>query len=366
MLKSISTFGLFTQRSENLRSLENDLALRLNEASTGRKSDVAGDLGVEISILNELRSMQSENSVFLSSIDAFTRRSDFMVGALTSVNDAVNTLVAEVVLNAPQAGQSVSALDETANTMITQLVDALNTSADGRFLFSGIDIDAIPLRRPGEINPATGLSPNDVMAGILDGAAYAPPQPPAFTPAFTAAEAATAIARFNEVFDGTNAALPAPTADYSFENTLYDGAVGGPAVSARVSNGAPVEYGVTAEDAAFRQALQGAYMLSSVDLQAMAGTAAYEPYITAALDLLTNGLEDIRAVTAQLGGVQADVEDRKAALVSQNLIINAQVNAYEQVDPIETQSLVSEIEKQIEAAYAATVRGSRLRLTNFI
>jgi len=366
MLKSISTFGLFTQRSENLRSLENDLATTLNEASTGRKSDVAGDIGVEVSILTELRSMKSDNDVFLRSIDAFERRAEFMVGALNTTDEALNALVANVVLNTPDAGQSVSALPEAANAAITQIVDTLNISVDGRFLFSGVDIDAIPLRRPDEINPGTGLAPNDVMPGVLDGTAYAPAQPPAFTPAFTAAEAATAIARFNDAFNGTNAALPAPTDAFSFENTLYDGSIGGPPVSARLSNGAPVEYGVTAEDQAFRDALQGAYMLASADLAAMAGTDAYEPYVTAALDLLTGGLGAVRDQAARLGAIQNDVEGRKTALTSQNLILNVQINAYELVDPIETQSLVTEIEKQIEAAYAATVRGSRLRLTNFL
>ena len=54
MLKSISTFGIFSQRTENLRTLEAEFSVRLNELNTNRKSDIAGDLGVEISILNEL------------------------------------------------------------------------------------------------------------------------------------------------------------------------------------------------------------------------------------------------------------------------------------------------------------------------
>ena len=366
MLKSISTFGVFAQRSDNLRSLEADLAQRLNESSTGRKSDVAGDIGVEVSVLTELRSMKSENDSFLSSIETFERRAEFMVDALNTTDGAVSSLIGTVVLNLPDADQTVGTLRDAANAALTQIVDTLNTSADGRFLFSGVDIDAIALRRPDETNPASGLSPNDVMAGVLDGTAYAPPLPPAFTPAFTAAEAATAIARFTDVFDGTNAALPAPTDDFSFENTLYDGAVGGPPVAARLGAGAPVNYGVTAEDQAFRQALQGAYMLNSVDLVEMAGTEAYEPYVRAALDLLDAGLSEVRNLAAGLGGLQADAEDRRASLTSQNLILNAQINAYELADPIETSSLVTEIERQLEAAYSATVRASRLSLTNFL
>ena len=365
MLKSISTFSLFTQRNANLRELEAKLARTLEESSTTRKSDVAEAIGREISILNQLRTQQGENEAFLSSINAFERRSEFTSNALVAIDASLNSLIEKTVLNAPQAGDTIGALGLAAESTINEVVDALNTSVDGRFLFSGIDVDALSMRRAGEVNPLTGLSPNDVAAGILDGTAYAPAQPPAFV-AFTAAEAATAITRFTEVFDGTNAGLGPPTENYSFERTLYDGALGGPAVSVRVGNGAPLDYGVSAEDAAFRTALQGAYMLSSVDLQTLKGTEAYEPYVTAALDLMTTGLTQLRDMTAQLGETQVDVEARKAVLETQNLALNLQIDAYEVADPIETQSLVNEIEKQLDAAYAATVRASRLSLTNYL
>lgn len=366
MLKSISTFSLFNQRNETLRSLEADMARALQESSTTKKSDLAGDLGVEISILNELRSQKSTNASYLSAIDSFDRRSEFMASALNAVNDGVNSLVKDVVLNTPQAGDAIGALNLAAQAAIDLIADTLNVNADGRFLFSGVDLNVSPLRSSDELNPGSGLSPNNVIAGILDGTAYGPPLPPAFSPAFTAAEAADAIARFNAVFDGTNAALPLPTQNFSFENTFYDGAVGGPAISARVSDGAPVDYGVSAENEAFRKVLQGAYMIASADLQEMAGTDAYEPYVTAALDLLTSGLDDIRSLNAELGAVQVDMAARRETIGAQGLVLDLQINAYELVDPIETQSLVNEIDKQLEAAYAATVRATRLRLTNFL
>lgn len=366
MLKSISTFSLFNQRSETLRSLEADMARALQEASTTKKSDLAGDLGVEISILNELRSQKSANASYESAIDSFDRRSAFMTSAFNAVNDGVNALVKDLVLNTPEAGDTVGVLDLAAQAAINLIVDTLNVSADGRFLFSGVDLDVSPLRGADEVNPGSGLSPNDVIAGILDGSAYAPPLPPAFSPAFTAAEAADAIARFDAVFDGTNAALAPPTQDFSFENTFYDGAVGGPAISARVSDGAPVDYGVSADNDAFRKVLQGAYMIAGADLQGMAGTDAYEPYVTAALELLTSGLDDIRVLNAELGAVQVDMAARRETITAQALVLDLQINAYELVDPIETQSLVNEIEKQLDAAYAATVRATRLRLTNFL
>ena len=365
MLKSISTFSLFTQRSANLRELEGNLARALEEASTTRKSDVAESLGRDISVLNELRTQRSDNQAFLDSITSFELRSTFMVDAFTAGDASLNALIENVLQNTPQAGQTIGGVQLAARNAIDQVVSLLNTNVDGRFLFSGVDVDTIAMRGADEVNPLTGLSPNDVAAGILDGTAYAPAQPPAFA-AYTVAEATAAIARFDGVFDGTNAGLGPPTEDYSFERTFYDGAVGGPAISIRTSKGAPVEYGVSAENAAFRKALQGAYMIASVDLQALVGTDAYEPYMTAALDLLAGGQTDLRSLTADIGSVQANVEQSKQIITDQNLALELQINAYELVDPIENQSLVNEIEKQLDAAYAATVRATRLSLTNYL
>jgi flagellar hook-associated protein 3 FlgL len=365
MLKSISTFGLLTQRSANLRALESDLANTTHELSTGKKSDIASQLREETPVLIALRAKYEENTAFLQSVNTFERRAEIMSAAFSNVNSALNMIVENTVVNVPDAGDSIATLSLSARSALEQIVDALNANFDGRFLFSGIDIDLAPFHRATEASATSGLTPDQVAAGLLAGTAYAPAQPPAFG-AYTALEAADAIARFDAAFDGTNAALPAPTDDYSFERSFYNGALAGPLPSVRLSDGAPLSYGATGDDPALRSAFQGLYMLASVDLPAMAGTEAYEPYVTEALNRLTVGQDALRAVHASLGAAQNAVADSKSALQSQNLILNNQIIAYEEADPIETQSRFAEIEKQLDAAYAATVRVSRLRLTNYL
>ena len=123
---------------------------------------------------------------------------------------------------------------------------------------------------------------------------------------------------------------------------------------------------MTGEDGAIRSTLQGLYMLASVDLTQMAGTDAFEPYVTEALNRLTNGQDAIRANQASLGATQIAVSEHKVTYNTQNTILNININAYELSDPIETQSRFAEIEKQLDAAYAATVRASSLRLTKYL
>lgn len=365
MLKSVSTFALLTQRNANLRALESDLARTGQELSSGKKTDIASQIREETPVLIALRGKYEENASFLQSVNTFERRAEIMSAAFLNVDSALNSMVENTVVNVPEAGDSITTLGLAARAAIEQVVDAVNANFDGRFLFSGVDINLAPYHRAGETSAISGLSPDQVAAGILDGTAYAPAQPPAFG-AYTAVEAADAIARFDAVFDGTNAALPAPTDDYSFERSFYNGAAGGPLPSIRLGEGAPLSYGATGEDAGFRNALQGLYMLASVDLSAMAGTEAYEPYVTEALNRLTAGQDALRAVQASLGAVQNGVDETKSALQSQNVILNNQIVAYEEADPIETQSRFAEIEKQLDAAYAATVRASRLSLTSYL
>lgn len=365
MLKSVSTFGLLTQRNANLRALEADLAHTNHELSTGKKSDIAAAIREETPVLIAMRGKYEANTAFLQSVNTFERRAEIMSAAFSNMDSALNTVIENTVVNTPEAGDSIAALSLSARTTIEQIVDALNANADGRFLFSGVDIDVAPFHRANKASATSGLTPDQVLAGILDGSAYAPAQPPAFG-AYTALEAANAIARFDAVFDGTNAGLPAPTDDYSYERSFYNGAVGGPLPSIRLSEGAPLSYGFIGEDQALRTAFQGLYMLASVDLQAMAGTDAYEPYVAEALNRLTTGQDALRAAHASLGAVQNAVADSKTALESQNVILNNQIVSYEEADPIETQSRFAEIEKQLDAAYAGTARVTRLRLTNYL
>ena len=364
-MKTISTLGQLQARTANLRRLENDLAVKGQEVSTGKPKDLGKEIGPALKDLLALRSAFKKDESYLASINVFERRADIMTSAMSGIESAAVQLQSVLVTNVPDASQTVGAVGVSADALLATVVSNLNTTLEGRFLFSGAAIDQPALTEINTPSALTGLSPQDVIDGILDGTAYTPAQPAAFV-GYTAAEAAAAITRFDEVFDGTNAGAPAPLNDFSFERTFFGGVVGGPDVSVRIDATTTRDYGVSAEETAFRDLMQGAMMLQSVDLVAMANTPAYEPYVTAALDKMSAGLDGLRSEMAELGGVQQEAETRKAVLQAQKVVLNEQINALENVDQLEAQTRFTEIEKQIEASYAATVRLSRLRLSNFL
>jgi flagellar hook-associated protein 3 FlgL len=365
MMKSLSTIGLYQERNASLRRLEHDLAVTGREIGSLRKSDVAKSAGRDLGTLFALRARVVANEQSYRTLDTFDRRASAMSQSLVSVEKGLGTLLTSAAMNAPSAGSTLGSVRVAAESAIAGLVDALNVSVDGRFLFSGAETAMRSLLRGDEVNPGSGLSPNQVMAGILDGSAFVPAQPPAFA-TFTAADAATAIARIDAVFDGTNAGAAPPLDAFSFERTIYSGEVGGGGATVRFGDGPATAYGQPADAPGFRNALQGAYMLASVDLVQMAGTPAYEPYVTAALDKLAQGLDGIRQYTAEIGAVQNEALVRRSDLDAELVLLNTQINGFEQADPVEAQTRFVEIEKQIEASYSVTVRASRLRLTNFL
>lgn len=365
MMKSISTLALLQARTENIRRLEGDFALTGQEIGTGKKADLPGILGRDVASLIAARQALSKNAATVRSIETFERRADIMQAALGELEGSLTDLVTVTVQNSPDPGDTLPGLKVAADASLATLVSTLNSQIDGRYLFSGDETTVRSLFGMDVVNPATGLSPQDVVTGILDGSAFTPAQPAALA-TLDAAGAATAVARFDAMFDGTNAVLPAPQNAFSFEETVFGATVGGTPVSVRLDDGAPRDYGISADEQGFRDALQGAMMLASVDLETLEGTDAYQPYVSAALQNLTDGLDAIRERTAELGAVQADAADRKAVLAAEETILVGQINTFEQADPIEAQSRFVEIEKQLESSYSVTVRMSRLRLSNFI
>ncbi len=364
-LKSVSTFALYQQRSNTARRLESDLATVTQELSSGVKADVARSLGAGVGGVYSARGDLESVLSYLQSAETFTRRTDLLSLALVQSDATVVDLVTATTANTPDPGVSLTSLKGAAEAAIATLSDALNVSVDGRFLFSGVDFDRAPFGEIDAPHPVSGLSPREVIEDIISGAAYAPAQPPAFA-AYTAAEAATAIARIDDIFNGTNAAAAPPLDGYSFEASFYGGALGGVALSARLGETTTVNYNVRGDDSSFRQILQGAYMLAAVDVESLAGTPAYQPFIEAALDRLTGGLTALQEQTAALGAVQQQSERATDILSARKVLLNNSIVTAEEADLFETNLRMEEIEKQLEATYAATARVSRLRLTNYL
>ncbi|MEM6851056.1 MAG: flagellin [Pseudomonadota bacterium] len=352
LTKSVSTFSLYRQQQTNLQRLNSDFATVNQEVASQRKSDISASAGPRTQELVESRGEIGRIDVFLANIETFESRASLMDAALTDIDEAVQDLMSQIVTNTPEPSVGVSGLPEAARGALDAINNALNLSLGGRSLFSGAQIDVAPMQNPETVNPASLLSPYDVMTAANLGAPYPP---------LTAPDAALAIAAIDDVFDGTNAATP-----QSFEQTFYNGAAGPSTINAEIGDGLQLDYGIAADDPALRQVLQGVYMLATVDMDALAGSPAYTDYVDAALARVSAGVADLRDVQGRLGFQQQQAAEAKEGLqTSRAFLVNTVVDL-EVADPVEAQTRFEAIERQLDAAYAATVRASRLRLTNYL
>lgn len=356
MTVSISTLSLYRQTAGTVNRLQQDFAVTSNEVATLFKNDVAGDLGVRGAGLVDLRNSLSRIEVHEQSLSRFSLRTDLIQSALGAVEERAGEVFARLGTVASDFDPLADTLPDLARNALNEITDLLNSQGDGIYLFSGVDTDTRPLVRPTE-NP--GTSPLEVVA------AAAVPNPPA-----TIADAQALAAAIDGVF--------APAA---FEADFYQGtpaAPGAPRLAARVDDDTTISYGVQANDAAFRDILQGLHMLAVVDPASLPNeieppltendprNSPYAAYMGAALDKIGSGIDSLRTIRANLGQHQAQADGVSEQLEARRILFASEISNLEQVDPFETQIRLQAIQGQLESSFQVTARVSRLTLSNFL
>lgn len=379
-MKPISTFGQTQLRNAQLRSLEAQLATANNELGTGKKEDVAKAIGNQLINLQSIRNQLSENDAYLRSIDLFKQRADLMDSSLAEAETAVVDLLEVGSINGADALDSASTVPLVAESLIDRIITSLNVQIGGRYLFGGAAVDRNPLQA--FLNPgAGGVSPRDIAEQITRGTTGVAglPVTDLSTPA-DVLQADELLTRFDDVFQGGNAGSADPLVQtLSFEETLFNGEINGTLIEIRLPNNT-IETQLNADFVqGLRDVLQGAYVLSQVNLEDITDDAAYRRLMTGeadaasglpardgALDLIAKGLSAIQRVRSDLGLRYQIVEAAEDATRAQNALFNNEIVALEGVDRAEVTTRLLDVENQLEAAYSATGRVLNLSIWNFV
>ncbi|GGY50729.1 flagellin N-terminal helical domain-containing protein [Parvularcula lutaonensis] len=376
MMKPISTFGQTTLRNSQLRQLEGDLAQANNELSTGKKTDVAKSIGSDLIRLQTIRNQFEANETYLRSINLYKQRYDIMEGAFSEVESAVQDLVGLATINGADALDSAFSINLLAEGVIGRVTGALNISIGGRYLFGGANVGQIPMQPIDQPNP-NGFTPRQVITDALTGTGPGAPLNSGVdvTTPVTPADSLDLLNRFQTIFNGTNALAGPPLDDYSFENTFFNGEIGGVLADIRLPNNQFNALGNNDLTDGLREVLQGAWILSTVDLTNITDPVAYQtlmtgqagpPAVPGALDLITGGLSKIMDARTSLGLQWQLVDANDEAVRTQNAMFNNQILQLENVDRAEVTTRLLDIENQLEASYAVTGRVLNLRLFNFV
>ncbi|KAA9009969.1 flagellin [Histidinibacterium aquaticum] len=326
------------------------------EVASGKRTDIYGALGSGAGELIELHAMHERQVKQIDTNKVLAARMD----AMSAVMGSVRTMADEVraaALGVTSAGASDNgALKAAAASALDRILGQLNTSHSGTQLFSGIETAVSPMTAWDEAHPVTGLVPSQVIDGVIGGGVV------------SAADATAKAAELAQVFDGT--ALPAAR---TYEETFYSGAPlldgGGvpvPRQSARIDEGVTLDYGVQANDPAFRDIYRGLAMLAATDATEIPDAAARQTWMEEALGALSSGLDGLLEAEARLGGAQKGLDETIALLESRRDLYAGQIGAMENVDPYEAATRLTELETRLEASYLVTRRLSEMSFLKFM
>ncbi|WP_373030637.1 flagellin, partial [Sulfitobacter sp.] len=184
-------------------------------------------------------------------------------------------------------------------------------------------------------------------------------------------DAASAVAIIDQIdlaFASNDTADPSN----NFEETFYAGtpaldAGGVPAkqVKARINFGQDLVYGISGNEAAFRNAYKGLAMLAVTDVSKM-DEESYTAWMGKVVENLTKAQDGLLDVSARIGFNQQIVEKSQKQLDDVSLVQRTQISNYESVDPYEAVTRMNNLETQLQASYQVTSRLSSLSILNFL
>ena len=328
----------------NIASLQKSLNQVTQEVSSGKKYDIAASLGSKTPTLVGLKNSVTEMEGYQSSINTVSNRLSVMQNSLTNIISSVSDylITAKTATNDEVSEEFIQGVSQNILEQTTQF---LNVDISGRKLFSGKDTSTKPMEY--NFNLA-----NDALndAATLKGAPL------------EVGDIAGLVSDLNDMFNDTHADT---TKHYTGTFFKADTSTGN--VTTRIDENTNLEYGVAADEQAFRDLIQGMHMLANVSNNSANLTeSAYNEYVSQAVQKLESGLKDVTQIAAELGLKENTVE--KTKLRHQNTIdtINSQIAAFENIDPAEASVRLNNISAQLEVTYLITSKINNLSLVNYL
>jgi len=356
-ISGISTLGISLQQRSLVNRTQSQIGQITYELGTGFKSDVARSLGSRMSETVELRNAMNGYENYKNSIGTMATRMEVMADALAQIDKYASDAGALLATAVEADSQMHLSIQAGVRSALESMMSSANVNSGDRFMFSGVDINKQPLYGPNEPSDVTGRTPLQTMQLLIGGALP------------TDAASAQAV---SDTIKAAFADDPLIAPDLRFEQAFYGGtpkldAFGNPnpRISAKSDNETTVQYGIQANDKAFRDILRGLYMVASVDGPAMTKEAR-DVYFKDAYDAINGGLTQLRKDVAVLGGQQADLDTATERNELRMKLMNERVVHLETADPYEAQARLTVLQQQLQASISITQRLAEMNLAQYM
>jgi flagellar hook-associated protein 3 FlgL len=342
----ISTQSLSNTLRSTVMKGQVALSKATTEATTGRHADVGETLGPLTGRDFSLRSDYSRASNLIDTNEIVTGRLDATQQAMTNLTGDANMFMQQLLASRDTAG-GASVVTPSAQTNMASLVDTLNTTLNGQYLFAGINTAVAPMTSyPG--------SPAQTAIDTAFLAFFGFPQSNTTSVgAITATQMQTFISTtFDAEFQN-----PAWTSNWSTASSQN--------TTSRISTTQTVTTSENANAQGFRDLAEAYTMILSLGGSAL-GQAAFQTVVDNAVGKLGSAVYNLSLSGGQLGTSQQQIKDASERMEIQKDLYNKQINEMEAVDPTEASVRVTSLQSQIEMSLSLTGQLHKLNLVDYL
>ncbi|WP_026790440.1 flagellar hook-associated family protein [Pleomorphomonas oryzae] len=346
----ISTQAASTASRLSILKMQTELAKNTKELSSGRWADVGLELGNKTGRTISLRqdyqrldAIKDTNGLVASRLDTSQAALD---GVLKNAQDFSASLIA---VRSGNVGAEV--ISDDAKNNLQSLIASLNSSINGEYLFAGINTDVRPVTDYYSTpTSATKTAFDTELANYCTSVGAASPAD------LSASDLSTFIdTNLTTMFNATN--WSDPTTGWSSASNQN--------VKSRISTSELIETSANANDPAFRKLAMAYTMVSELANKGLS-EKTYQTLIDKSTQIMGEATVDLTVVKARLGTAQERLSNANGRIDAQMDILNRNINDFEQVDPVETQTRISALETQLDMAFSLTSRAQKLSLLNYL
>jgi len=327
---------------------QSSLTTAMTEESTGQYADLGLQLGeqsgYELSLkeqVGQLQTLTSNNSIVSTSLS--TAQS-----ALSAISSSAQTTLNDLATWTPSANSGAS-LQNMGQSALQSLIASANATSGDQYVFGGINSAVAPMADYYSTPASAAKTAIDqafqTAFGIL-------PTDPAAANISASAMQSFLSGPFAALFEG--ASWSADWSSASSANT-----------SAEIAPGQTVTTSTNANQPGFQELAQAYAMLSEFGGSELSG-AAQQAVATAASSLVSQGMDSMTNIQAELGSTQSAVTNANSSMSSQLAILQQQVGNLDDVNANTTAAQINSLTNQIQMAYELTSRLQELNLAQYL
>lgn len=347
-MDSVSTVTLGQVARTAISEIQSQLKSVQEELTTGKHDDLGLEVGSQSARVTALRREFERLNNISTGNGMANLRLEISQNALGQMSETAQNVRAALVAMDGQASGRTGIVEE-ARAALASLMEQVNVTANGAYVFAGVNSDAKPLE------DYLSNPPSAARLAVVN----------AFTTEFGVAPGDPAAANIdpNDMAAFLSGGYDAEFSDANWSANWSSAADKN--VRTRITSTALVETSANANEAAFRD-LAKAYASIIEFGESDISDAAFEKVVGAATSTLSDAIGGVSNVQAKLGATQERIKQADVMLEQQRNLISGGITNLEDVDPYEASMRATELMTHLETTYALTARLQRLALVNYL